>query len=106
MPPFARMIAARHFRGRRTGDIEFAELSQLAFIGLLEAIDHYDPAVGVPFRRYAGRRISGAMLDGLGQDERGAPADLHPQPNARRTRAFRCVRSTPARSPGPKPWRR
>lgn len=63
--PFARMIAGRHFRDRRSGDIEFADLSQLAFTGLLEAIDQFDPAHGVPFRRYAGRRISGAIVDGL-----------------------------------------
>lgn len=63
--PFAKMIAARHFRDRRSGDIEFADLAQLASTGLLEAIDHFDPDVGVPFKRYAGRRISGSILDGI-----------------------------------------
>lgn len=63
--PFARMIAARHFRKRRGGDIEFAELCQLAYAGLLEAIDHYDRSRGVPFKGYAHRRISGSVLDGI-----------------------------------------
>lgn len=63
--PFARMIAARHYRRRRGGDIEFAELCQLAYAGLLEAIDHYDRAQGVPFKGYAHRRISGSVLDGI-----------------------------------------
>lgn len=63
--PFARQIAARRFLDRRSGDIEFADLSQLAGAGLLEAIDRYDPVHGVPFKRYAGRRISGSILDGI-----------------------------------------
>lgn len=63
--PFARSIAARHFRKRRGGDIEFPELCQLAYAGLLEAIDHYDRGRGVPFKGYAHRRISGSVLDGI-----------------------------------------
>lgn len=62
---FARMIAARHFRDRRSGDIDFADLAQLASTGLLEAIDRFKPEMGVPFRRYAGRRISGSIVDGI-----------------------------------------
>lgn len=62
---FARMIAARHFRRRHGGDIEFPELCQLAYAGLLEAIDHYDRSRGVPFKGYAHRRISGSVLDGI-----------------------------------------
>lgn len=63
--PFARQIARRHFLDRRSGDIEFGDLSQLACAGLLEALDHYDPGLGVPFKGYAGRRISGSVLDGV-----------------------------------------
>ena len=62
--PYARRIAARHVR-RGAGDVEFNELSQLAATGLLEAIDRFDPDRGVPFRGYAGRRISGAILSGV-----------------------------------------
>lgn len=63
--PFARQLARRHFLDRRSGDIEFGDLCQLASAGLLEALDHYDPARGAPFRPYAARRISGSILDGL-----------------------------------------
>lgn len=63
--PFARQVAARHFLDRRSGDIEFADLSQLASAGLLEAIDRYDADFGIPFKRYAARRISGSILDGI-----------------------------------------
>ena len=62
---FARQIAAKHFLDRKSGDIEFSDLSQLAYTGLLEALDRFDPARGVPFRPYARRRISGSILDGL-----------------------------------------
>ncbi|WP_443751383.1 sigma-70 family RNA polymerase sigma factor [Asticcacaulis solisilvae] len=62
---FARQIAARHFLDRKSGDIEFADLCQLAYTGLLEALDRYDPERGVGFRPFARRRISGSILDGL-----------------------------------------
>ena len=58
--PFARQMAKRHFFDRTGGDIEFADLCQLASAGLLESIDRFDPAAAVPFRAYAARRITGA----------------------------------------------
>jgi RNA polymerase sigma factor for flagellar operon FliA len=63
--PFARQLAKRHFFDRTGGDIEFADLAQLASTGLLEAIDRFDPSAGAPFRAYAARRITGAILDGI-----------------------------------------
>jgi RNA polymerase sigma factor for flagellar operon FliA len=65
--PFARRLAGRRFRAQAASDIEFADLYQLACTGLLEAIDRFDPARGVPFRGYARRRIGGSMLDGVAQ---------------------------------------
>lgn len=62
---FARQIAAKHFLDRKSGDLEFADLGQFACTGLLEALDRFDPARGVPFRAFARRRISGSILDGL-----------------------------------------
>ena len=62
---FARQVAAKHFRDRKSGDIEFSDLCQLGYTGLLEALDRYDPDRGVPFRPFARRRISGSILDGL-----------------------------------------
>ncbi|HEX8527288.1 sigma-70 family RNA polymerase sigma factor [Allosphingosinicella sp.] len=63
--PFARSIAGRHLRGGEAGDIEFADLFQLACTGLLEALDRFDPGFGVPFKGYAARRISGSVLSGI-----------------------------------------
>lgn len=41
------------------------DLQQLAYAGLLEAIDRFDPGRGVPFPAFAARRIEGSILDGL-----------------------------------------
>jgi RNA polymerase sigma factor for flagellar operon FliA len=65
--PFARRVASRYYRQRSRGDIEFADLFQLACAGLLEAIDGFDPARGVPFRGYAARRVTGSVIDGIGR---------------------------------------
>jgi RNA polymerase sigma factor FliA len=62
---FARSIARRHHREQSRGDIELADLTQLAFAGLLEALDRFDPKHGVPFRAFAAHRISGSIRDGI-----------------------------------------
>jgi len=63
--PFAQSLARRQFLDRRGGDIEFADLYQLACAGLLEAIDHFDPGRGVPFTGFAARRVTGSIVDGV-----------------------------------------
>lgn len=63
--PFARSLAGRQYKGRTGGDIEYEDFAQLACAGLLEAMDRYDPGLGVPFRGFAVRRINGSILDGL-----------------------------------------
>jgi RNA polymerase sigma factor for flagellar operon FliA len=63
--PFARQIATREFMRRRASDIEFSDLCQMASVGLLEAIDRFDPGYGAPFQAYANRRVTGAIIDGL-----------------------------------------
>lgn len=63
--PVARRLAARRFGSRGRNDIEFEDLCQLAYAGLLESIDRFDPQNGAPFRAYAVRRIDGSILDGL-----------------------------------------
>jgi RNA polymerase sigma factor for flagellar operon FliA len=35
----------------------------------LESIDRYDPSLGVPFASFAGKRIRGAMIDGLRKED-------------------------------------
>lgn len=62
---YARVVAASFFARRYDQDIEFADLLQLASMGLLEAMDRFDPARGVQFRTFAARRMQGAILTGL-----------------------------------------
>ncbi len=62
---FARNIAGRHYHERSRGDIDLQDLHQLAYTGLLEAIDRFDSQRGVPFRPFAAHRISGSIRDGI-----------------------------------------
>lgn len=62
---FARNIARRHYREWNRGEIDLGDLYQLAYAGLLEAIDRYDPNKNVPFRAFASYRISGSVSDGI-----------------------------------------
>ncbi len=41
------------------------DIESAAIIGLIDAVDRYDPERGVPFEGYAGLRIRGAVLDEL-----------------------------------------
>ena len=55
------------------------DLSSAAMIGLISAVDRFDPRRGVPFEAYASLRIRGAVVDELRRvDERGR-ADRRPE---------------------------
>jgi RNA polymerase sigma factor FliA len=62
--PLVRTIAGRLVR-RLPPSVDVNELIQEGFIGLIEAIDRFDPARSVPFKAYAEIRIRGAMVDKL-----------------------------------------
>jgi RNA polymerase sigma factor for flagellar operon FliA len=53
-------VSARFPRG-----VDRDELVQVAMVGLVEAAGRFDPARGIAFSTYAGRRVEGAILDGL-----------------------------------------
>ncbi|MFA7603934.1 MAG: sigma-70 family RNA polymerase sigma factor [Novosphingobium sp.] len=63
--PVARRVAWRFVRDGRRVPLEFKDVLQWASVGLLEAIDRYKPELGVPFRYYCTRRISGAITEGI-----------------------------------------
>jgi RNA polymerase sigma factor for flagellar operon FliA len=63
--PYAKVVAASYYAKRFHDEIEFGEYQQLACVGLLEALDRFDPARGVQFRTFAARRMHGAILDGI-----------------------------------------
>lgn len=61
----ARIFAAKLFADRQIPEIDFDEYHQYALVGLIEAVDRYDPGRGAAFRTYASHRIRGAILSGI-----------------------------------------
>lgn len=61
----ARRLAAKYVGLEARSSIEYEDLLQLAYTGLLESIDRFKPELGVPFRYFANRRINGAILNGI-----------------------------------------
>jgi RNA polymerase sigma factor FliA len=62
---YARVVAGAYYARRFHDEIEYADYLQYASVGLLEALDRFDPCRGVQFRTFAARRMHGAILDGL-----------------------------------------
>jgi RNA polymerase sigma factor for flagellar operon FliA len=56
---------AGHFPAHISKD----DLYGYGIFGLLESIDRYDPDLGAPFSSFAGKRIRGAMIDGLRKED-------------------------------------
>jgi RNA polymerase sigma factor for flagellar operon FliA len=55
-----------HQVGRRLpSHVDRSELVSVGVLGLIDAAQRYQPALGVPFDAFARRRIHGAMLDAL-----------------------------------------
>ncbi|SFD93328.1 RNA polymerase, sigma 28 subunit, SigD/FliA/WhiG [Paracidovorax konjaci] len=63
--PYARMLAAVLFKGRFHDEVEFSDYFQMACMGLVEAVDRYQPGQGAHFKTYAAHRIRGTVLNGL-----------------------------------------
>jgi RNA polymerase sigma factor FliA len=64
--PLARRTAARYFRFRADDSVPFEDYLQYARVGLVEAIDGFDPEREASFETYSSYRIRGAVLNGLG----------------------------------------
>jgi RNA polymerase sigma factor FliA len=58
-------ILAQRLAHRLPPSVELNELMSVGVLGLVEAANRYQPALGVPFDAFARRRIHGAMLDAL-----------------------------------------
>jgi RNA polymerase sigma factor for flagellar operon FliA len=63
--PYARVVAAAYFSRRFHDEIEFGDYLQYASIGLLEALERFDPDRGAQFRTFAARRMHGSILNGI-----------------------------------------
>lgn len=63
--PLARMLAAKLFSGRRVQQSEFDDYLHYAALGLIEAVDKFDPSHNVLFRTFAAHRIRGSVLNNV-----------------------------------------
>jgi RNA polymerase sigma factor FliA len=88
--PLARTAAARFYRLRSDDSVPFEDYLQYARIGLVEAIDDYDPAREATFETYSSYRIRGAVLNGLGRE-----SEIAAQRNFWRTRSQERVGLSP-----------
>lgn len=96
--PYARTVAAQLFRQHVRHEVEFAEYVQWATVGMIEALDRYDPSRGAKFSTYAWTRIQGAIRNGLEHiSERQEQLTLHRRLVAERVEAARAEAGLSAR---------
>src|ERR1700733_8851820 len=62
--PQVRLIA-RRIHGRLPENVSLEDLVSAGIVGLIAAIDQYDPAHQVKLKTYAEHKIRGAILDAL-----------------------------------------
>jgi RNA polymerase sigma factor for flagellar operon FliA len=63
--PLCRTIAATLY-GKRGGlEVDFLDYMQFATLGLIEAVERFDPSLGFAFTTFATPRIRGAVLNNL-----------------------------------------
>lgn len=62
---YAKMMAATLYGRRTHDDVEFDDYLQFARIGLIEAVDRFDPSQNAQFKTFAAKRVQGAILNGL-----------------------------------------
>src|SRR6478672_5442076 len=68
------MRVARGYAGR---DVELADLVQEGVVGLLRALERFDPARGVPFVAYAGWWLRQAMQQAIAEQSRSVRLPTH-----------------------------
>ena len=62
--PQVRLIA-RRIHERLPENVSLDDLISTGVVGLIAAVDHFDPSQGVQLKTYAEHKIRGAILDGL-----------------------------------------
>lgn len=62
--PLVKTIAARMIR-RFPNNVDLDELVSEGILGLMDALERYNPERGVPFKSYAEIRVRGAIVDAL-----------------------------------------
>ena len=62
--PIVKHVAGR-IASRMPAHVDLADLVAYGLVGLIDAVERYDPARGVKFESFAGLRIRGAILDAM-----------------------------------------
>lgn len=62
---FSKSIAAKCYAKNFFPSAEFDDYVHYATIGLIEAVDRFNPERNIPFKSYAQHRIKGAIFDGI-----------------------------------------
>jgi RNA polymerase sigma factor FliA len=70
--PFAAKVAGGLYRRRIDSSVPFEDYLQYARLGLMEAVDRYDPSQAASFETFCGYRIRGAILNGISQESERA----------------------------------
>lgn len=96
--PLVRTIASRMIR-RFPSSVELEELVNVGTLGLIDAVDRFDPTRQVPFRAYAEIRIRGSIVDALRE------ADWVPRSVRRKVNRIEASREKLFRSLGRPPTR-
>ncbi len=92
--PLVRTIACRMVR-RFPANVDVDELINVGVLGLIDAIDRFDPERSVPFKAYAEIRIRGAIVDALRESDwvpRSVRRKSHRIDAARQTLQYRLGR--------------
>jgi len=63
--PFARKIAGALYANRGARELEFDDFMQLAFVGLVEAVDTFNHELEANFRTFSSYRIRGSVLNSV-----------------------------------------
>lgn len=63
--PYARAVAGALYGRHVHHESEYSDYVQWATLGMIEALDRYDPARGAQFKTYAHARMLGAIRNGL-----------------------------------------
>lgn len=62
--PYVKYIASRLVAGKPPG-VEYEDLISFGILGLIDAVEKFDPSKGLKFETYATLRIKGAIIDEL-----------------------------------------
>jgi len=68
--PLARSIAASVFKSRLDDSVAFDDFLQYARMGLMQAVERFDPKRGIVFEAFAARRVRGAILNSYAERRR------------------------------------